>query len=332
LKIEKCRLRVFNFQFSIFNSASRMPFPEHIDSVLTAYRVAADTKSALYDLYLSLGSEVLEVFADLSDSVTAASLLRPDDTQLIREQVVERYLRRNHPRWVEGKPTPSLWHPREAEGRASGVAVPLGGFPELARRVVESLPDGLPLLGRNAHYGGRSETISFDVIASDLDDAISVGKAQGQQHTLPGSIGETSGTFDSAHNVALLWEVQPNVYKPSGERNRSIAKLHRRHRNWHLVTLAIAIDWLRGQQSVIYLLRGDALAATHEVNPAKPVSATIAALHDRTVETVARAANAELTAPDAADELVLLESLLMNHALRKHVLEKGAAAAMWKWA
>lgn len=308
-----------------------MPFPEHIDSVLTAYRVAADTKSALYDLYLSMGSEVLEVFADLSDGVTAASMLRPDDTLLIREQVVERYLRRNHPKWIEGKPTPSLWHPREAEGRASGAAVPLGDFPSLSRNVVESLPDGLPLLGRNAHYGGRSETISFDVIATTLDDAIAVGKAEGQQHTLPGSIGETSGTYDSARGVALLWEVQPNVYKPAGERNRGIARLHRRHRNWHLITLAIAIDWLRGQQAAIYILRGDALAATHEVNPAKPVSERIAALHDRTVESVARAASAHLVAPDPADELLLLESLVMNHALRKHVLAHGAASAMWKW-
>lgn len=307
-----------------------MPFPDHIESILTAYRVAADTKAALYDLYLCLGSEVLEVFADRSDGVTAASMLRPDDTLLIREQVVERYLRRNHPKWTEGKPTASLWHPREAEGRASGAAVPLGDFPALAHRVVESLPDGLLLLGRNAHFGGRAETISFDVVARDVEDAVAVGKAAGQQHTLPGSIGETSGTFDSAHNLALLWEVQPNVYKPAGERNRAVAKIYRRHRNWHLVTLAVAIDWLRAQQAAIYILRGDALAATHEVNPAKPVSERIAALHDRTVERVARAAGAELVAPDTADELVLLESLVMNHALRKHVLANGAATAMWK--
>ncbi len=307
-----------------------MPFPEHIDAVLNTYRVPADTKSALYDLYLSLGSEVLEVFADLSDGVTAASMLRPDDTLLIREQVVERFLRRNHPRWVEGKPTPSLWHPRAAEGRASGAAVPLGDFPELVHRVVESVPDGLLLLGRNAHYGGRAETISFDVIAGEVEDAIAIGKAEGQQHTLPGSVGETSGTFDSPHNVALLWEVQPNVYKPRGERNRPIAKIYRRHRNWHLVTLAVAISWLQSQRAVIYILRGSALAVTHEVNPAKPVSETIAALHDRTVEQVVRAAGAELLVPDPADELSLLESEVMNHALRKHVLVNGAASAMWK--
>jgi hypothetical protein len=310
-----------------------MPFPEHIERVLDAYKVPADTKSALYDLYLAMGDEVLEVFADLADGVTSATMLSPDDTLLIREQVVERYLRRNHPRWLDGKPTASLWHPRVAEGRASGAAIPMGDFPDLARRVSDQpLPDGLLILGRNAHSGGRAETISFDVVARDLDDALAIGKAAGQQHTIPGSIGETSGTFDSAHNVALIWEVQPNVYKPAGDRNRELTKLWRRHRNWHLVTLAVAIEWLRGQQTETWILRGDALAATHEVNPGKPVSGTIAAHHDRTVDQVVRAAGATLVPPTNEDELLLLDSCVMNHALRKHVLVNGAAAAMRKLA
>src|SRR5688500_10972089 len=126
-----------------------MPFPDHIERVLNAYRVSADTKSALYDLYLSLGDEVLEVFADLADGVTSATMLTPDDTLLIRERLVERYVRRNHPRWAEGKPTASLWHPREAEGRASGAAIPMVEFPELARNVSDQpLPDGILILGR----------------------------------------------------------------------------------------------------------------------------------------------------------------------------------------
>jgi hypothetical protein len=310
-----------------------MPFPDHIEAVLSTYKVAADTKAALYDLYLSMGNEVLEVFADLSEGVTSAAMLRPDDTLVIREQVVERFLRRNHPRWLAGLPTASLWHPRAAEGRASGAAVPIGPIPELARKVLDGQtpPDGVLILGRNAHYGGRAETISFDVIPHELEDAVAVGKAKGQQHTLPGSVGETSGTFDSARNLALLWEVQPNVYKPAGERNREIAKVWRRHRNWHIVTLASAIGWLRAQNASIFILRGDALAATHEVNPDKPVSETIAALHDRTVEQVVRAAGGSLEAPDANDELLLLESDLMNHALRKHVLVNGAASAIWKF-
>jgi hypothetical protein len=297
-----------------------MPFPDHIDRVLNAYRVPAETKAALYDLYLSLGDEVLEVFADLAEGVTSATMLSPDDTLLLREQVVERYVRRNHPLWSEGKPTPSLWHPRVAEGRASGAAIPLN----------ISVANGIPILGRNAHLGGRADTISFDVVAASLEDAVAIARAEGQQHTIPGSVGATSGTFDSARNVALLWEVQPNVYKPSGDRNRAIAKIHRRHRDWHLVTLGMAIDWLRAQSTETFILRGDALAVTHEVNPAKPVSDTIAALHDRTVEEAARAAGAELAEPDEHDELVLLDSSVMNTALRKHILVNGARPAVWK--
>jgi hypothetical protein len=297
-----------------------MPFPDHIDRVLNAYRVPADTKAALYDLYLSLGDEVLEVFADLAEGVTSATMLSPDDTLVIREQVVERYVRRNHRLWAAGKPTASLWHPRVAEGRASGAAIPLPA----------SVPHGIPILGRNAHLGGRADTISFDVVAADLEDAVLIARAEGQQHTIPGSVGETSGTFDSASNVALIWEVQPNVYKPAGGRNRAIAKLWRRHRNWHVLTLTAALDWLRVQKAETFILRGDALAITHEVNPAKPVSETIAALHDRTVEEVVRAAGATLEEPTDQDELILLDASVMNHALRKHVLVNGARGSMWK--
>lgn len=299
-----------------------MPFPEHIDRVLNAYRVPAETKSALYDLYLSLGDEVLEVFADLAEGVTSATTLSPDDTLLIREQLVERYVRRNHPFWASGKPTASLWHPRVAEGRASGAAIPL----------TAAVPHGIPILGRNAHLGGRADTISFDVVAADLEDAVLVAKAEGQQHTIPGSVGETSGTFDSARNAALIWEVQPNVYKPSGERNRAIARIHRRHRDWHVTTLSMAIAWLRAQDTATYIVRGNALGVTHEVNPNNPMSGTIVALHDRTVEEAARATGAALADPDDHDELILLDSSVMNHALRKHVLVNGARGAIWKLA
>jgi hypothetical protein len=193
------------------------------------------------------------------------------------------------------------------------------------------MPDGILILGRNAHSGGRSETISFDIVARELDDAIAIGRALGQQHTVPGSIGETSGTFDSASGVALLWEVQPNVYKPQGERNREIVKLYRRHRNWHVLTLAAALEWLRAQHCAIFILRGDALAIAHEMNPAKPVSDRITSLHDRTVENVVRALNGALHEPTDDDELLLLDSVVMNHALRKHVLMTGAASAIRKF-
>lgn len=303
-----------------------MSFPPHIDHVLTTYGVRAETKAALYDLYLSMGGEVLEVFADLADGVTSATMLEPDDTLSIREQVVDRYLRRNHPRWLEGIPTASLWHPRVAEGRAAGAVVPQGELPATVRNVVgadQPLPDGILVLGRNAHFGGRAETISFDVVARDLDDALAIGKSAGQQHTIPGSIGSTSGTFGGAQRLALLWEVQPNVYKPAGERNRAIAKIYRRHRNWHLITLAAALEWLVSQNAAIFVVTGAALAITHEVNPAKPVSDMIASLHDRTIEKVAQSIGMSFSELSESDELLLLDTDVMNHALRKHVLQHG---------
>jgi hypothetical protein len=310
-----------------------MSFPAHIDQVFDEYRVAADTKAALYDLYVSMGDEVLEVFGDIAERVASASLLRPEDTQSIRDEVVERFLRRNHPRWLAGMPTPSLWHPRVLEGRASGLAMPLGPLSMQTRAVVgedQPLPDGIVVLGRNAHYGGRQETISFDVVATDLSEAIAIGLAAGQQHTMPGSVGETSGTFDAVHGIALVWEVQPNVYKPAGDRNRAIAKVYRRHRNWHLVTLTAALEWLATQRCAVFVLRGEALAPTHEVNPGKPVSESIAANHDRTVARVVSALGGALSPPTDLDEIALLDSVVMNHALRKHVMQHGAHEAMWR--
>jgi hypothetical protein len=296
-------------------------FPTHIGRILDEYGVRFDTKAALYDLYVSMGDEVLEVFADLAEQSPALDVLLPEDTTQIRSTVVERYLTRNHPQWLAGQPTASLWHPRVTEGRASGLAMPL-------RR--NEKPDGILMLGRNAHYGGRQETISFDIVAADLRDAIDLGLALGQQHTMPGSVGQTSGTFDAAAGISLIWEIQPNVYKPSADRNRAIAKVYRRHRDWHLLTLTAALEWLRGQKCAIYILRGEALAATHEVNPEKPVSPMIVTLHNRTVEQVAHTAGVELADTNDDDGLLLLDSVVMNHALRRHVLHNGPSGSIWR--
>jgi hypothetical protein len=315
-----------------------VPFPEHIARILDAHGVQSATKAALYELYIAMGADVLEVFGDIAEGAESVFSLTPEDTALIRERVIERYLRRNHPLWTEGKPTPSLWCPREVEGRASGAAVPLNTealerVDVHARSIVGSaqpIAAGILILGLNAHSGGRSETVSFDVVAADLDDAIAFGRAAGQQHTTPGSAGETSGTLDGARRVALIWEVQPNVFKPAGDRNRAIAKIYRRHRNWHVVTLAAALDWLRAQGCAIYILRGEALAVTHEMNPQKPVSATIVDHHNRTVSQVIGAFGLQLTDPNDIDEIQLLDSVVMNHALKQHVLREGAVGAIWR--
>ena len=310
-----------------------MPFPEHIDRIFEAYGVAPDTKTALYDLYVSMGEEVLGVFGDIAESVASPASLRPEHCLTIRRQVVERYLTRNHPKWLQGVPTPSLYHPRVLEGRASGAAIPLGVIHPSVEALLDDgqqIPDGMLVQGRNAHFGGRQETVSFDLIARSLPDAIALGLAEGQQHTLPGSAGETSGTLDPANQVALLWEVQPNVYKPAGERNRGIAKLYRRHRNWHVITLVSALQWLRSKSLRIFVVRGEALAATHEVNPGKPVSATIVDLHNRTVAKVVEGLDLELVPANRDDEQVLVNSTAMNTGLQKHVATFGAAKAIWR--
>ena len=309
-------------------------FPTHLERILTQYGVAADTKAALYELYVAMGDEVLEVFGEIAETFGSVAELTPQETLPIRQRVVERYLRRSHPRWIEGTPTPSLWHPREAEGRASGLAMPLPPIDEATTRSVigdaQPIPDGILMLGRNAHSGGRAETVSFDVVASNLDDAIAIAMAEGQQHTTPGSVGETSGTYDAINNVALIWEIQPNVFKPSGDRNRAIAKVYRKHRNWHIVTLIAALRWLGDRGCRIFILRGVGLATTHGVNPAKPVPDAIAAHHDRTVEEVARALDYELVEVSADDEQLLLASLVMNHSLSQHVAREGASHALWR--
>jgi hypothetical protein len=296
-----------------------MPFPQHIERIFDAFAIAPDTKATMYDLYVSMGPDVLEAFSDIAESVASPSMLRPEDCADIRRRVVERYLRRNHPQWRDGTPTPSLYRPRSAEGRASGLAIPL-----------ETTDRGIVVQGREAHFGGRSNTISFDIVAADVDDAIAIGLAAGQQHTLPGSVGETSGTVDAASQVALIWEIQPNVYKPSADRNRAIAKLYRRHRDWHVATLTAALQWLRAKSFRVYVLRGEALAPTHEVNRAKPLSPTIVALHNRTVDNAARALGVSLRDVTRDDEQVLLNANVMNAALNKHILAFGARDAVWR--
>lgn len=306
-----------------------MPFPDHIERIFETFRVPADTKAALYDLYVSLGHEALEVFGDIAESVDP-STLRPEQCAAIRSQLVERYLTRNHPLWLEGKPTPSFYRPRLLEGRASGVAIPLGEIPE--RVDVQPLPDGIIVQGRNAHFGGRSETISFDIIPRSLADAIRLGRAAGRQHTLPGSAGATSGTTDAMHQIALLWEIQPNVYKPSADRNREISKLYRQHRNWHVITLATAIEWLRAKSFRVFIVRGEALPATHEVN-AGTLSPSIIALHNRTVSAVTDALNLDLLPATRDDEQVLANSTVMNTGLKQHVGDHGdhgASGAVWR--
>ena len=309
-----------------------MAFPAHIAYVLETFGVPADTKAALYDLYVAMGEEALEVFGDIAEGIDSPTNLRPEHTAGVRTRLVDRYLRRNHPLWSSGQPTGSFYRPRALQGRASGLAVPLGSVKPHAEKVLgdQPVPEGILMQGRNAHSNGRQETISFDFVAAELEDAIAVGQALGQQHTLPGSVGATSGSIDADRLLALIWEIQPNVFKPAGERNRAIGKIYRRHRNWHVITLVSALEWLRARKFRIYILRGESLAATHEVNPAKPISDAIVKLHNRTVENVVSGLELRLVPATRDDEQLLLASTLMNTALHAHVTREGAADAIWR--
>jgi len=284
-----------------------MSFPEHIAEILDSYGILPETKAALLDVYYQHGAAALDAFGDLAERFEAVSEITAEDLAPLRRMMILRHIEKNHPAWMAGRPSESFFAPRISEGRGTGLISPLGAIDEkgegftadLAHSVREiigpdqPMPDGMLVMGRNAHYGGRDNTVSFDVVVPDVDDAIQVGYAEGRQHTVPGSIGETSGTYDGTRKIALLWEIQPNVYKPAGERNRKIAKAFRRHRNWHITTLAAAILWLRSANTTIFVLKGDALAATHEVNEREPVTKAVIDLHDRTVARVFEAEGAD---------------------------------------
>jgi hypothetical protein len=322
-----------------------MSFPPHIARVFDEFGISAATKAALLDAYLQMGAHSLEAFSDLCESFPTPSAIEPADLARLREVAVDRYLGLMHAKWIEGNPTPSFFAPRSAQGRANGLSAPLGciaaegdcEFAESVRRDTASIvgagqpvPRGILVMSRNGHYGGRDNTVSFDVVCECLPDAIAVGNAEGRQHTAPGSIGETSGTHDGIAKLALLWEIQPNAWKPQGERNRAIAKLWRRNRNWHVLTMVAAIRWLQRAGSVIYVLRGQALQATHEVNPREPVTEALVQVHDRTISTVASALGGFLREPTAGEGRAVADSELMNAGLSKFVAANGAAAAFWR--
>ncbi len=67
-----------------------MPFPEHIDRIFEAFGVAGDTKQAVYDLYVAMGEEALEVFGEIAEGVESPAALRPEDAAPIRQRVAVR--------------------------------------------------------------------------------------------------------------------------------------------------------------------------------------------------------------------------------------------------
>jgi hypothetical protein len=319
-----------------------MSFPEHIAKILDSYGILAETKAALLDVYYQHGAAALEAFGDLAERFESVSEIKAGDLAPLKQMMILRHLTKNHREWMEGRPTESFFAPRLSEGRGTGLISPIGCIDEngkgfaanLARSVRQMIgpdqpmPDGMLVMGRNAHYGGRDNTVSFDVVVPDEEDAVQVGYAEGRQHTVPGSIGETSGSYDGTRKIALLWEIQPNVYKPAGDRNRKIAKVYRKHRNWHITTLAAAIQWLRSANTVTFVLKGEALAATHEVNWREPVTKAVIDLHDRTVARVVAGLGLTLRELSEDEIIEVGASGLMNTGLRKRFESEGASACL----
>jgi hypothetical protein len=94
--------------------------------------------------------------------------------------------------------------------------------------------------------------------------------------------------------------------------------------------MVAAIRWLQRAGAAIYVLRGQALQATHEVNPKEPVTEALVAIHDRTVDSVVGGLGGILREPTAGEGSALAESGLMNTGLSKFVATNGAAAAVWR--
>lgn len=320
-----------------------MTLPPRVAETLVRFGVSASVRAGLDDLCRSLGPGVADALAEIceEDGIAPPSL-EPIHLERIRPRLGARYLAQHHAGWLEGRPSPAFWRDRSLEGGATGLAIPLGNLeaPEGDRwieRVATAIrratgpdqpsPRGILLMSRNAHFGNRPGVFSIDLVPTSLDDALALNGSTGQQHTLPGSIGEASGTTASDPAEALLWEVQPNVYKPTAERNRNAGAVFRRHRNWHLEVAIAALAWLDESGYRTFVLRGDRLQATHEVNAAKPVTAGIVAHHERTLAAAAAALGKELVdLPSDAPEPDLLR--VANVALGKEIRRDGVAACV----
>jgi hypothetical protein len=318
-----------------------VPFPPDVEALLTQFGILPDTKAALYDLYLSAGPAAIERFGELADEAGSISGLQPADVERVRHQIADRYLSNNHGSWLDGEATQSFWRPRMLEGRVSGLIRPLSRIsralaavdPLAARigRIIgddQPYPEGLLLMGRHAHAGGRLDTISFDLVPLDEAEAVKLSRGSGRQHTLPGSIGATSGTYNDMIGAVLLWEIQPNVWKPSEGRNEELRAIWRKLRNWHVATLAAAIQWAWKDAIIIYAVAGKALAATHEVNRDEPLSPAIAEAHEKTIESVVSASGGVIRVATAAEIESLLEAEVMNHGLSEYVAGEAGGEAI----
>lgn len=317
-----------------------MPLPGSVSEVLLRYGVPAETIAWADDLHRHLGSPVVDALSEMmASSPVRPEELRPEHLDAIRPMLGERYLGSHHDVWSKGGSSPAFWCDRSAPGSARGIVTALGDVEKSATPFASNVADsvlraagpgqsparGLLLFSQNAHRGNQEGTLAFDLVPSEISDALALNAAMGRHHTLPGSIGETSGRVLADPALAIVWEVQPNVYKPAGGRNREAAKAYRRHRAWPLLTAAAALLWLVDRGYRVFVLKGEALRAAHEVNPSEPLSPEIERMHDLTLERAAAGLGLRLLAREAGSVPEALASLAKVN-LGRAIEERGLHA------
>jgi hypothetical protein len=90
------------------------------------------------------------------------------------------------------------------------------------------------------------------------------------------------------------------------------------------VTAAAALFWLLERRYRVFVLKGDALRAAHEVNPSEPLSPQIERLHDRTLEAAAAGLGLRLVSGEAAGvpgELARLAKVNLGRAIEERGLQ-----------
>jgi hypothetical protein len=321
-----------------------LTLPRAAAEAFVRFGVPSDTIAWIDDLYRHLGAPVVEVVAQLVEEFPGVpSELRPEHLESVRARVGERYLRAHHASWKAGRATAAFWRDRSTEGMATGAAMPLGDLESrdtpLAARVAfvvraaagenQPAPRGILMLSQNAHRGNQEGTLAMDLVPAGLEDALALNAAHGRQHTLPGSVGETSGRTLAEPPLAIVWEIQPNVYKPSASRNRGANAAWRRHRLWPLATSVAAFAWLREKRYRVYVLRGLALKAAHQVNPAEPIGPEIERLHEATVARAAAALALELR-PVAEAQVPVELARLAKVDLGRLIEERGLSSLVWE--
>ncbi len=326
----------------------RMPMsvPPRFTRVLAEHGVAADTRLRLEDLYYSLGSGVMDALAELAERRCLQPRdIRPEHLEELRPILGESFLARHHPEWLRGEGSRGFWQDRRQAGAIGGSLRPLGLLDEgeqseFTRRVAESAgprvpegqprPRGLLLLGLDSHSGARPGTFSFEVIPQDLEPALLLNACVGRQHTSPGSIGETSGSLLADGGPGVVWEVQPNVYKPTAERNRDARHVAGKFRSWPIVTTVAAFTWLRDQDRRVFVLRPEGLRPAHVVETDdKPLSDELLAVYERNVRGAAEALGLELKAPPVDFDCFPLAQVVST-PLERALRSQSGAALFWE--